>query len=542
MDNNMDDFFKKQFNRFDEPTEDWEKPDAGDWEAIASRVPMFNKTTFWTGANVGLMTLSAVLVSSLIYVWVLKKEITVLEKTVEVQQEQMEEVQQSIQIIEKRYVQGQKVIQNMEAENANLQQQHQAIITQNQLLNNITTQQKQVIANVLTVLDSLKTSASTNFTFNEKGTNPAIEPIENKMPMVNAENKITSKSNESITNNPKNLSLAAEPAGKAKAEKTMNNNINQLMAKEEEEIVIKELDVLSLSKLSVVNPNPTFFEPNLLGLNNENESNKSSKPIIKLPNISWNGVEVGYEYRFQVMDFSSTLNIIELETESDNFRTKNRFVSLHGLTLGIPLKNNWSIQTGVRFSNGDLDYKQEAMSIYDSANEYTLPDGTIVKSLNIEQETPFSKTNTTVQLLFDANDRLADNEEFQWETYGQQGQRTIQIPLGINYEIGIKKWRLLAGVGVQWNRIKLGEVDYRMDFDNQNQQFQTLTSDTETQSNISNFKYFSTFATTGLQYQFTQKWSAQATVGYNYHFWNNQPIDKWGNSDKFAAVGLKYTF
>ncbi|MGB1121154.1 MAG: hypothetical protein ACPG3Z_04100, partial [Saprospiraceae bacterium] len=131
---NMDNFFKKQFNQFDKPIEDWEKPNAGDWEAIASQVPAFNQTSFLTLSTIGLMTLSAVLVSSLIYVWILKKEITVLEKTVEVQQEQIERVEQSVQIIENKYIEEQQIIKNInkniETKNTQLQQQNQAIISQ----------------------------------------------------------------------------------------------------------------------------------------------------------------------------------------------------------------------------------------------------------------------------------------------------------------------------------------------------------------------------------------------------------------------------
>ena len=159
MDNNMEDFFKKQFNRFDKPFEDWEKPDAGDWEAITSQVPVFQQTSFWTWSNIGLVTLSAVLVSSLIYVWVLKKEITILEKTVEVQQEQIEQVEQSVLVIEKRFIDEQKTI---EIKQQNLIKQNQAIIQQNEFLNSVVKEQKQIISDFSIVLDSLKTTDFSN--------------------------------------------------------------------------------------------------------------------------------------------------------------------------------------------------------------------------------------------------------------------------------------------------------------------------------------------------------------------------------------------
>ena len=101
---NIEDFFKKQLNRFDEPMEDWEKPDVGDWEHISSQVPLFNKTVFWTASNIGLVSLGTVLVCSILYIWQLNKQVTTLEQQLEVQAQTIQEVNKTIEIINEKQI------------------------------------------------------------------------------------------------------------------------------------------------------------------------------------------------------------------------------------------------------------------------------------------------------------------------------------------------------------------------------------------------------------------------------------------------------
>ena len=214
----------------------------------------------------------------------------------------------------------------------------------------------------------------------------------------------------------------------------------------------------------------------------------------------------------------------------------------HGLTLGIPLNKNWSLQTGVRFSNTELEYRQEVSAVYNTANEYILPDGTTAKNINIVQETPFSKSNTTIQLLFDANDKLADGENFKWFSSGEQDQQMVQIPFGVNYNFGKNKFNWFLGTGIQWNHFELKALNYRMELVDTEKTFRVLVSDIEVISEIENLNFFSAYATAGVQYELKKNWSARASLAYNYHFLNKEIIEKWENFDRSVAIGVQYTF
>lgn len=542
MDNNMDDFFKKQFNRFDKRTEDWEKPNAGDWEVIASQVPMFNKTSFWNFSNVSLMVLSMVLVSSLVYVWVLRKEITVLEKTVKVQQEQIERVTQSVQIVGQRYIQEQQTIDDIKAENAQLRQQNQAIISQNEVLNTITKQQNKVISDFSIAFDNLKKSDLTKSIFNKKEVKNISGQSKSKILIANIRNE--NQSNESITDNIHNQSLA-------KAKNKINDNLENIknriaenathLVVKEEAIELKELELLPSSRFSVISRNPVFFQPNPLMLNND-DSKKGKRPIIKLPNIDLSESKLGYEFRIQAMELPFELNITELETTLNEEPVRENLLRLHSFTLAVPLNENWSIQTGVRFSNSDLRFRQEVSSVYNTDNEVTFPDGTIAKSLNIVQKTPFSETTNAIQMLFDENDRLADGETFKWFSSGEQNQQTVQIPLGVNYEFGKNKLQYFLGTGVQWNNMQLKNNSYKMELEGSEKEFRMLNSDIEVQSSIEALNYFSAYGIIGLQYQFLNHWSMRTSATFNYHFLNTIAIENWNNSDKSIAIGVQYQF
>ena len=48
-------------------------------------------------------------------------------------------------------------------------------------------------------------------------------------------------------------------------------------------------------------------------------------------------------------------------------------------------------------------------------------------------------------VVVDENDKLADNQSFEWFSSGEQDQRMIQIPLGINYKFGKSKLNYFLG-------------------------------------------------------------------------------------------------
>ncbi len=547
MDNNMEGFFKKQLNRFDEPFDDWEKPDAGDWNLIASEVPMFNQSTFWTWSNIGLVGVSTVLLTSLIYVWILKNDISVLEKRVGIQQEQIEQVQQSIQIVEQKNFEKKVII---EKENQILKPENQNNREQNEFLNIVETQQNQTVSDVPTVLEDVNKSEWKQPIFNTNSTNQLKkeipiatgtqsindkETIKTEIEKVDINKEIEQINQLGIINNKEKVAIQNE---------IINNQIGNIKATTEENIPT-EIFRLPPSNFSVANQNLSFVEPNLSVYdrtnNLENQKGKKGR-FINFQNISYTGFELGYEARLQAMEIASVLDLSELETKSKDNRKQESLIGLHGLTLGIPLTKNWSIQTGFRFSNAQMEFDTEASSIYDTTNEFALPDGTISKSLHVQQKTPFSFTSTAVQLLVDGNDRLTDGEEFSWDVHGEQSQRMIQIPFGLNYQFDIKKWNVLVGAGAQWNRIELGRFNYRIDFDDHDRDLQILISDAEIISEISELSYFSTYAMIGLQYQFFKNWSARATVGYNYHFLKNKEIEEWKNLDKSMTLGVYYSF
>ncbi len=529
---NMDNFFKKQFNQFDKPFEDWERPDVEDWETIASQVPFFNKTSFWAFPNIALMALSAILVTTMVYVWILKKEITVLEKTITTQQEQIERVEQRVQIVEKQQVE-QQTIENIKAENVQLRQQ-------NQILNTVTKQQKQLGSNFSMVVDNFKKAEFSNTIFNKKEGRNISKQSESEVSITNNGNETQLK--ESKTDKTKNLLLATEFSEQVKVKNKIMNydkNTENPTLMEQEIIGFKKLELLPASKFSVVPQNPTFFELNPLVLNDDS---KKDKPIIKLPNVNLTDVELGYEYRIQLTEISTDVNIVELETIADRGRAEDNVIHLHGLTLDVSLHKNWFLQTGVRFSNTDLKFKQDVFSVYNTDNEVVLPDGTIVKNLNIVQETPFSKTNNSIQLLFDENDRLMDNEAFKWFSLGEQNQQTIQIPFGVSYGFSKNRLNILLGIGTQWNYMKLGKTRYEMELENRANEFRLLASDTDILSEIKDLNYFSTYATLGLKYQILNHWSIKTSATFNYHFLKNTTIEKWNRSDNSMAIGLQYQF
>lgn len=542
MDNNIEDFFKKQLNRFDEPFEDWEKPNAGDWDMIASEVPMFNKSSFGTWVNISIVGLSTVLLVSLMYVWILKKDIIRLEKTVQIQKEQINRVEQNRQIVETKHIEQQTII---EKENETLKRQNQEVNQNNKILNQVRKQQEGIITNFsnalalgkIKELEEQKNTGNPNLTQSKQ-----VVSIVSTIPISKTDDKDfnqTEINGEIVTKE-----QLAEHKNKSIAEmqnKILNNQVS-IVEQEQNEVVPTEIFKLPIKDVQTYNQNPKIFEEKIYISSNDNKLKKQKNPLIILPKIDFNNVELGYEYRLQALEISSDLNIKELETDDKKHSNQESFLNLHGLTLSIPLSEKWSIQPGLRFSNSTLSFKKEASSIYSTMDEYTLPNGSISKNLNIEQETPFAKTNTSIQFVFDENDKLIQDEEFSWSVFGEQKQQSFQIPLGVNYQFGGEKWNWFLGSGLQWNLMDIERVDYEIVFEDREKKFNVFSSDTEILSDIEKLDYFSIYGNAGLEYQLTNNWSIRGTLGYNYHFLNNKTIENWENRDRSIAINLEYMF
>jgi hypothetical protein len=514
---NLEDFFKKRLNRFDEPVEEWAKPDSNDWDMIASNVPMFNKTPFWKTANSRLIGLSVILISALLYIAYLKTEVTALEKRTTIQNEKIVEIEKYIKTIDEKSIEKQSIIK---AENLLLKEQNEIAVQENKQLKTILKQEKEV---------------GIKFYKKQDRTNVFYEKDEMGGNLLDSNRLFIPK--KQLSNH-----QIAQPLAE---NYSYSNHTNRI---EEEGIVLNndriQNELRPLETISINNKidNDYLKRPLLVLSQPIIENKKQRKKLnIRLPNISIDNIKLGYEYRLQSLNTASVLSIKELETPKvDNF--KSNYIGLHGLTLDIPLHKNWSIQAGARLSVSPLMFLTYGESTYDTENEYILPDGTVIKNINIEQETPFLKTNTEVQLLFDLDNKLENNESLKWITEGNQRQKTFQVPLGVNYQLGQKKWNLLLGAGLQWNMVKLEEeLDYELTVYNEKEEFRVLMSNSEVLSASKNLDYFSTYISAGIEYQLRDNWSLQAAATYNYYI-NKPTNDLWKGSDKAISIGLKYHF
>ena len=526
MDNNLEDFFKNQLNRFDEPNEDWAKPDPSDWEKVASQVPMFNKPPFWTLSNLSIIGLSTVLVCSIFYIWHLKTEVSTLEENIQIQDINIERVQKEIKIIDEKYIKQQAII---EEENEDLKQEYQNITQQNLSLQNITKKQQKAISEIYKIQNN---PTSKTLKENDKSTSENRQSSNKK---TNKDNVTPLKANSKskLSDNKTQPPIAEhQPSTKGKTAKT------NVVKDEIKNIYSLEMLPLTDVEMNKVTQNMRLPKENI---SVDDNKNKRKKFNIRLPKVSISNIQLGYEYRLQEMYIPSKIDIVELESFSDEHNGNGNYIGLHGLTLNVPLSKNWSIETGARFSNSQLEYSSYSEAIYNTENEYTLTNGTIGKTINIEQETPFSTTKTEVQLLFDADKKLADNEDFSWFSDGYQELKTFQIPLGISYQYKKKKLKGLLGAGLQWNKIAFGDIDYKMSFFNQDYEFRALTSPSEVTSDIKRLNYFSAYSMLGLEYQILKDWSIRATGTYNFHL-NKTTSDLWNNSGKTVSLGFQYQF
>lgn len=528
MDNNLEDFLKKHLNSSNEPIEDWAKPDPSDWDKAAAQIPMFNHTPFWTLSNMSIIGLSTVLIGSLFYIWYLQVEVSTLEQNIKVQDENIERVQKDIKIIDEKYIQQQSIL---EEENIILKQENQTITQQNQTLKTITNQQQKVISKLYLPNSEVKTrtdKADKKPSLNEKNKDN-IEPLLNK-------------EKQSKSSNRKPQQPIAEHIQNDKSNSDKNEDLPlDNKTKDQAENLLSGLNTLSLATLE---DNSNYQNMRLPKANPliDNSEKRRKKLNIDLPKFNMSGVAIGYEYRIQEMPVSSSLNVKELEMSSDEHDFGSNHINLHGLTLNIPVKDKLVIQTGIRYSRSPLSYTNYSDAKYSEENEYTLPDGTIVKNFNVEQETPFSITNTEAQLLFDAGRKLENNEDFKWWTEGFQEQQMVQIPLGAIGKMNFKKFHSIFGGGVQWNNITLGEIDYQMYVFNHENDFRIFTSSTDIIRETESLDYFSVYTTAGIGFQLLKNWSIYATGTFSYHFSNQVTRDLWSNKDSALSLGLQYQF
>lgn len=539
MDNNdnIEDFFKNQLNRFDEPMEDWEKPDVGDWENISSKVSLFNKTAFWTVSNIGLASLGTVLVCSLLYISQLNKQVNTLEQQLQVQNETIREVNKTIEIINKKQINKNITI---EKENEVLKQQNKVIQTQNQLLKSITTQQQKMISNIQknntpssqqSILNQEREQNTFKPTFKKSGNGGSNKTPSNAIEKVEP---ITVPIAENRTEENNKTNPSTKPKGNLKQTTIENENTQALvyLASTQTEAVIDK-QKHQIAELAV-----SFDTTNT-------EKYRTKRPGMILPEISLSGLQIGYELRAQGMGLNSKTEVSGLNIGNER-KSNYQVIPLHGLTLDIPVTKKWSVQTGVRYSSTIVDTETYGTGFYSTENEYTLPSGTIAKDLSVTQSTPFSSTTSEVQVIMEQNEKFEDGDVFTLYNRWSQDQQMLQIPLGLSHQVHIKKWTLSASMGAQWNQIWYGRYwnDFKLYKDESDQFFRANIISTDLISDKEMLSYWSGYLAVGFQYQIFDHWSVNLSSTSNYNFLE-KPVDNelaLENRDAALSIGVKYHF
>ncbi|MGB0839930.1 MAG: hypothetical protein ACPGXL_07310 [Chitinophagales bacterium] len=181
-------------------------------------------------------------------------------------------------------------------------------------------------------------------------------------------------------------------------------------------------------------------------------------------------------YAFTQMHLNSPVSRRFERVERVHKKAINKIVPIttQGLTLGFMPNHKWQIQTGLHVANQDIEQTQQLSVFYDKTNEYNSPSGERKTNLELTSKTLYSESKKEINITLPQNRELQDRELMVVDLTEKYNLKYWQVPIGLSYIYGKNRLKYRIQGGMQWNSIA---------FENKGLEVSIRTSQEELQHN-----------------------------------------------------------
>lgn len=466
---NLNDFFNKKLNEFDDPNSTWDKPDIDVREAVLANIttpiaPVFGYVKL---AWIGGIAASLLLVGG--YIYSLKSGVNDLELALQQERERVEVLEQEIAILSEK---ESTEIAKLELKNSEL--------------------------------------TALNDSFSEKE-----NELENIVNQINEKNKLLYKKinllqkKSIIQKNNDAGNYVLKESSISNSTLTETKNIPTFASKEKTEIATIQRE-----------NNAAIFTKNIPSISQK----QILKPTMKLANTSAfipinnlhkkeNKFEIAYTYTLQGMTVPIMRKFDKQDFVDDDFRAKNIYTSFYGLMAGYEVRPNWWIRAGVQVGRSRVEQDKKFALRYDDSDEY-MEMGELANNFLLTSSNPYTETNNELQVSI-PEDELENGELFEIYLSDYQRLKHFKFPVSAEYHYGEGRLKWVLSGGLQLNRVVFG--DYRLKAIVKGRTQDLYNRDAEIPAERFASKHFlGANVGIGMNYKFSEKIYAQIGLNYQY--------------------------
>lgn len=483
--NNLEDFFKKRINDFDNSNDGWDLPDESAWVNAQVHFPNALSKKTWNWKLGALIFLTIALVSAGGYIFYLKTNLTEKSDEIDIVKNELENKNNTITTLEKEVF---KVKSELQKEKLNTQ-----------IANTSLTQEKQIT--IQTILNQKRT----------------IQNMQNEKNVL-YEEKYSPESN-------------LVPKKEVKFSQKNNSNLNTLGLKSNE--ILENAIPIAVSFSAIQNN----FPVQKLDIKSE------YKVLIPKQKKRKRKLEVGVSYTSLNFEIPIAYDFEKLEKE--DFGKKSEYFSSHfkggKFHLAYEIQPNLWITTGLRRTTGGFKKSFTDKLIYDKSGEFIDDEGKTINEFDITTQTGFSDGGSSIDFEIPDGTTINNGDFLITEWYYSQEYKFTQIPIGVNYFFGKNKFKFFLTGGLGWNKISLGEsfVEAQLTYDNE---VLPINGNEENKKEEVSSQFINGFLGAGLNYRLTSNWNIRTSFSLEKNFLQKSEIYGSTSFIKAFDLGLYYRF
>lgn len=449
MNNNLDDFFKKKLGS-DLSSDGWDEPSEQVWERAQSGFPIYPQKRQINWLVVSLILLGFGLMGSVGYIDSQIKNEKILNE--------------EIILLKKELNQQEMAFSNLTEQNLVLQEE-------------CSSASASASNDIQTLQQSLKTSLKENSTAYQntiRQQKRITEDLINKNAALVIQNEALQKE----------IFAASQESVTATVSKDIDKDITD----------IKKTPLVDLDTKSLI----VDYEV----------TKEFDFPVVSLPKKTWKKYEVGLtasSLTFDMAISNNFENISNLQSEASYYIADATAYSLH---FGYAPFEDFYVRTGVRHANFFIDNSFISGLIYDADNEYINNDGNVANDLLLKSSTSYNNIEQAITVEIPNGITLETGDVLISTLTNYQTFSFLQIPLGVAYYRGKKRWQWEFQGGLTWNKVSFGDYQFQASFQANDIEIPTDGFNTVHYSEVSN-QYLGGYLGVGANYRLSNKWQAR---------------------------------
>ncbi|MFK7936471.1 MAG: hypothetical protein AB8G22_23350 [Saprospiraceae bacterium] len=315
------------------------------------------------------------------------------------------------------------------------------------------------------------------------------------------------------------------------------------------QLIEKEVELLhaSMKALPTVSPLPNSLSP--LVFNHHTDSALQvpeirNIPLKKSPKVApGQRFEAGLKLSFLPYSVPISSNIANVGSIQGNSEDYEGITDISGLKLGIGLRPNLYLQTGIRPANFGLINTSISGIIYDKSSEFTRSNGTVANNIILESRTSFSDVDQSITVEIPAGTELETGDLLLMTLTNFQNVDFLQIPLGISFFQGKKRWQLEYMGGLIYNFVDASNYDIQAEFQANNIDIPVGDIRIINEDNASSH-FLTAYLGIGANYRLSNRWHARAnlTIEDNSHNFDSKQFFRFNDVGVGLNFSLNYRF